>query len=264
MKVPPGSTPGGNWPATPTTKARPRSKFTRILGEHLSDTLRELHDELRTLSKELTEETHRPVFDKETGTLTSHPVPPLLAQLRDAIGASGESGMTGKRGTPVPLDLGAAWMLAEIERKAVQFHTQALAADAIEVEARVRALVAIVGRWTDPNRVAAAVAYLRKWAEGIKGHLDPEKRWHVAAACPACGKRTVRRQNEDGEWVNQPTLQVDGTNGCMCLNPECGHRWPTTHLEHLEHVIRLNEQHDPPARLRSSAEGSVKPVADDA
>jgi hypothetical protein len=95
---------------------------------------------------------------------------------------------------------------------------------------RIKALVAIAGRWTDPGMVARALDYLKRWKVDINNLLDPPRQLTVTAPCPACDTLKVLKE-VDGEIVKVWALTVDGTKGCTCL--ACGHNWPLANLELL-------------------------------
>jgi hypothetical protein len=69
----------------------------------------------------------------------------------------------------------------------------------------------------------------------IRTLLDPPRRLHLAASCPACRVRTTFLPDETGELVQSAALIVDGTDGCTCL--ACGEVWPPDRLELLAAVL---------------------------
>lgn len=206
-------------------------------------TLKILQDQVRTVAKELTEQTNRPVI-RDDFTTTTHETPSLLDQLRDAVTTGGETLKGGRRNAPLPISVAAHDMLTQIETDAVDLHLKALTHDALTAEDRIKALAGIVGRWTDGDAVNTALTYMAKWAAEIRQLLDPPRRLHVAAACPACDTRMVYRQDETGETVQVPALTVDGTVGCTCLS--CHHVWPPGNLEHLAMVLGCEPIRDTP------------------
>jgi hypothetical protein len=194
--------------------------------------LRSLHDEVRQLARELTQVTTRKVI-RDDHTTTAHDLPPLMQQLREAVATGSESGKGRSSGSPSPVSVDAVDLLAQIDTDIAALYVRAIQKDS-EPEERILAIAGIVGRWTDVTAVSAAADYLRLWAQEIRTFFDPPRRLHVAAACPACNARMVWREL-DGQQVQVPALQVDGTIGCTCL--ACRHVWPTTQLEHLARVI---------------------------
>lgn len=198
-----------------------------------SSDLHQMQDELRALARELCDGISRPVRDDETGEIANHPVPPLLEQLRDSVGHSGGSSRSSGR-TSLPLNPDAFDALRRIELDAAELHRHAMSQDSITVDARIRAIVAIAGRWTSPGMVAAAADHLRRFVKEIENVLNPPRRYEITAPCPACGVRTVWRE-QDGEQVRVPALTVDAAIGCTCLN--CRHVWGPGQLEHLALVI---------------------------
>jgi hypothetical protein len=103
------------------------------------------------------------------------------------------------------------------------------------LEDSFRAIPGHAAGWTDVAELAALARSLTTVANLIRAVLDPPRRYHVAAACPACGVRMVLRPDAYGDHVLTPTLVVDGTEGCTCL--ACGQTWPPERLEHLALVL---------------------------
>lgn len=191
--------------------------------------LRDLQDELRGVAAELTQPIPRAVH-RDDNTVTRHQLPSLLDQLRSAVENGSESGRAGgKRGNPLPINAAATDLLSVIEEDATALHLEALRLE-FGPDERIKALVALAGRWTDPGMVARALAYLKRWQAEINTLLDPPRKWTLTAPCPACDTVKVWRE-VDGEDVQVPALTVDATTGCSCLN--CGHRWPLANLELL-------------------------------
>lgn len=201
-------------------------------------TLRRLHDELRTLAATLTDKTER-TYIRDDRSVTRHQGPSLLKQLRDAVGTGTESGRAGRgRGIPLPIDVTATDMLAQIEADVIHLHLEALKRDGYTTEDRIKALVRIATRWAEPDAVGAAVNHLRKLAAEITNLLDPPRRPHFAAPCPACDTRMVKRLDPaTGDIVQIPALSYDPDRGAVCLNKQCGHVWPHGNLELLAKVI---------------------------
>lgn len=200
-------------------------------------TLRRLHAELRNVARELTQTIERP-FIRDDQTTEHAEVPALLEQLRDEIQPdNGARRGAGGGGSPAPMSVEAADMLAQIETDAIQLHLSALATEH-SVESRIQAIAAIAGRWTDQHQVEVALSYLKKWQAEIMGFLDPPQRLTINAPCPACGVKMVRRWDESArEHVQVSALSYDPARGAVCLNVACGHVWPHAELEHLKRVI---------------------------
>lgn len=87
---------------------------------------------------------------------------------------------------------------------------------------RLRAVAAHRYRPQDVNLVAERAGLVGSWAAQINGLLEPERVKTIAAACPACGTRTVYREYA-GETVRQAALQIVGSTGCTCM--ACGANW---------------------------------------
>lgn len=204
-------------------------------------TLRQLLDELRDTTRQLTEHTERLIV-RDDGSITRHPHPSLLQQLRDARHHGGENGSGGR--TQEPLRLAALDLLQQITADA---DALARAADAMArgstVESHIRTITRAAGQWTDTQPVRTALQHLTQWRDDINDLLDPPRRMEIVAPCPACGVRMVWR-HKDGEDVQVAALTVDGTKGCHCL--ACHHVWPPHLLEHLALVIGCEPVGDTP------------------
>jgi hypothetical protein len=224
--------------ATPTTAptTAPTSTPTTVVATRAASTVtvRELHRaqaQARAVAAELVDPDVREQ-PRDDGTVTRHIGPSLLAQLRAAVATGSESGrvVRSRAGLPMVLCAAALDLVHEIESETALWWPREHAA-----EARIRAVTAAAGRWTDMDLVARLVAQMRSWAAAIRAYLDPPRRLHIAAACPACDVRMVHRRDDTGAMVLVPVLQVDGDTGCVCL--ACRHHWPTTHLELLARAL---------------------------
>lgn len=200
-------------------------------------TLRRLHNELRNVARELTQTIERP-FIRDDQTTEHAEVPALLEQLRDEIQPdNGARRGSGGGGSPAPMSVEAADMLAQIETDAVKLHLEALATEHT-VESRIQAIALIAARWTDQHQVEVALSYLKKWQAEILGFLDPPQRLTINAPCPACGVKMVRRWDATmREHVQVPALSYDPAVGAVCLNQACGHWWPHAELDWLAKLI---------------------------
>lgn len=168
---------------------------------------------------------------------TRHPMPSLLQQLRRAVASTNASGGGPSKAAPVPISADAYDLLTDITARSKRMVTLWQAApDSTSIEDRLRAVVAVVGRSTDLEAVYAARLILARWVASIHTLLDPPKRLYLAAPCPRCEVSMVWRRDESlGEAVQQPALQVDGKEGCNCLN--CGAHWSPSLFEHLASVL---------------------------
>lgn len=190
--------------------------------------LRELQDEVRKLANELAV-THQHAVGGNAGQ-----VPSLLQQLREAVGTGGERGRAaGRRGAPTPISPAAYDLLAQIELDTTDLYLKASALMSTPEE-RIRALVALAGRWTEPSKVAVLRRYLHQWVTEIQAALAPTRRLELVEPCPACGERTAVVE-KDGEEVVCRALSVDEVDGARCA--ACGHHWPPSHLRLLAGAI---------------------------
>jgi hypothetical protein len=91
-------------------------------------------------------------------------------------------------------------------------------------------------RWRpqDVSAIDAMSAQLERWAAKVYMKLSGEHAKYLPDACPACSARTVRREDDAGEWVRQPALKIT-TLGCVCQ--QCHHKWSPEYFGHLARVL---------------------------
>ncbi|WP_156628813.1 hypothetical protein [Mycobacterium sp. 1274756.6] len=82
---------------------------------------------------------------------------------------------------------------------------------------RLRRLVDRSWRPQDTARVTAIAGACEQWAIEISALLDPVSVKTLSAPCPVCGANRVYRQDDCGETVRQPALQIIAAVGCTCL-----------------------------------------------
>lgn len=99
---------------------------------------------------------------------------------------------------------------------------------------RLRELAKRPWRPQDTKRVENLTSALAGWATEIDQKLNPPRRLHIAAPCPACGATAVKRRDSAGEDVNVPALQLDD-DGCTCQ--ECRTHWPPERYRLLARVL---------------------------
>lgn len=100
---------------------------------------------------------------------------------------------------------------------------------------RIRELAKRAWRPQDTKRIENLTKALTGWAHKIDVKLNPPRRLHIAAACPACGATTAKHVDSAGEEVNGPALTVIAEHGCTCL--ECGSFWDPYHYQWLAKVL---------------------------
>lgn len=165
----------------------------------------------------------------DDGRKIHHRCPSLLSQLSESIvnNVGGRVNGSGRQ-RKVPIDVEAFDLYRAIDR--------AWGISGMTLDSAFRtipggaALSMDIGGLGDLARSLAAVA------DRIRAVLDPPRRAHIAAPCPACHARMTPRPAPYGD-VLIPALAVDGTTGCTCL--ACGHIWPPAQLEHLARVLGL-------------------------
>lgn len=199
-----------------------------MTGRPKRKTLQQLQADVRQLADELVV-THARTVGENAGK-----VPSLLAQLREAVGTGTEAGRTGgRRGVPTPISPAAYDLMAQIELDTTDLYLKASALMSTPEE-RIRALVALAGRWTEPSRVAVLRRYLHQWVTEIRAALAPPRRLELVEPCPAC-EATTAVVEKDGEEVVTRALSVDEVDGARCA--ACGHHWPPSHLRLLAGAI---------------------------
>lgn len=211
----------------------------RLLRAAIDDTRRHLSELVSPQIRSYPRET----IDPETGAvlgidgLTRHPVSSLLQQLRHAVASSTSRGGGPSKYAPIPISADAYDLLTSItSRTARLVELWQARPDSTSVEDRLRAVVCEVGQSTDLDAVHGARLALARWVQAIQALLDPPKHLYLAAPCPQCDTSMVWRHDDStGEDVQRPALQVDGKEGCACLN--CGAHWPPSHFEHLASVL---------------------------
>lgn len=199
-------------------------------------TLRQLHDQLRTACAALVDPT---VFDDELddGTVIVREGDSLLAQLEEAAGSSSMSGGAPSKATPIPINPDAVQLFSEIEGATAEWCHEPT------VELRIRTGVNLAGQWTAEADVQWVLGRLERWVKQIDELFNPPRKYHLAAPCPACGKRMAWRVDEStGEKVQQPALDLQQVGEgvereweCTCL--ACKTRWPAARLDHLAMVV---------------------------
>jgi predicted RNA-binding Zn-ribbon protein involved in translation (DUF1610 family) len=100
---------------------------------------------------------------------------------------------------------------------------------------RLRGLQARKWRPQDVHGIDQISAACEAWAKDITALLNPVSVKHVAAACPACGTKTIHRRDSGGELVRQPALQIVALQGCTCLH--CHTTWAPQYYLHLCRVL---------------------------
>lgn len=181
---------------------------------------------------------------RENGTTTIHTAPSLLLQLERATANGGEIRRSGgRRGTPLPIAVDATDALIKITREAGRLHRQVLTRQYGDPAPIIRAAADIASRWDDAPSLQWITDQLQAWAAAIRAVLDPPRRLHLAAPCPACRARMVLRTDDTGEQVQTPALTVDSDRGADCL--ACNAHWPPGHFDHLARdIARLDSDND--------------------
>jgi hypothetical protein len=204
--------------------------LTAMAGADDTRELRQARDHLRdACSALLAPQTAELVRDG--GSVTRHVGPSLMAQLRAAVATGGEV-TRGPRGTsrPLPIAPDVHDLLAALESDVALWPW----ADRGTTEERITGTVNALCRTTNLDAITTVDRHLTAWCADIRRLLDPRRRLHLAAPCPACGHRMATTRDPDtGEPVQVHALQVGpapdtGELQCTCLR--CGALWDTHHL----------------------------------
>jgi hypothetical protein len=168
-------------------------------------------------------------------------LPSLLDQLLDAVHPSQGGGGAGAGPHRAPADLSAAELVAQIRRAVGARPEQDLAM-------RLRSWASLANHWrgTDPVRLTWAADSAEYWVSAAQGVLDPPRPLDLVAACPECESRIVYVNDDSGELVRRPALQVDRITGtARCLARGCSATWGPERLAFLAAVLEqqaLDEQ----------------------
>ena len=167
-------------------------------------------------------------------------VPGLYEQLQTMIaGMQGTGNGSAARSMP-PIWVDAVDILTDIETALDAWHLPELPRPQPRYVSgttqRLRELGKRSWRPQDTKTVESITKALEEWAADIESKLDPPRKLHIAAACPACGETTAKRTDRAGERVNVPALSVDD-DGCTCQ--ECHAHWPPALYRHLCRVLGM-------------------------
>jgi hypothetical protein len=156
--------------------------------------------------------------------------PSWYEQLVGAITPRKGEGMGRLAGRSVP----PVWLDAVDLRVEIDDQTKQWQPDIPTTPARLRAVAARAWRPQDTRTVDAFAGHVESWAVSVRSLLNPTPVKQLAAACPACDKRTVYRRDSAGELVRQPALQI-GVWGCECM--ACHAFWAPDRFVFLARVL---------------------------
>lgn len=203
-----------------------------------------------------------PVPDSQSHENVSY----ITAEFRDAI-----DDLTGRRTEFYDTDGGKRLGVRDSRYQEIQDHLEGqqgsqaggvarsmppLWVDAVEwlrvVDAEVGQWVPDGGRVSTPDRLASLydlswrpqdigvvsgyTELLRRWVRRADTLMEPDEShvFELMAACPACGVKTVYREDSAGEQVRTAALSVSAA-GCACL--ACRYEWSPEYFAHLARVI---------------------------
>lgn len=159
----------------------------------------------------------------------------LLRELADHLGEQQGTGQGGvPRSTP-PALIDAVDLSRKIDNRVAAW-ARRLGIDAEDTIGRLHAISDHGWRPQDARVVWSCARQVSAWVHSVRCLLDPPMRLSLAAACPACGVRTVHRPDSGGEVVRQPALRI-GPVGCECQG--CGHTWGPERFLLLARVLGM-------------------------
>ncbi len=184
--------------------------------------IKDFHRLIRNAVRELVDEIIVEVL-LDDGTRVKHKCPSLLDQLEECITNKKDDPSSGSGRRRVILICVEAFDLRNlIKKEFIEF-------------GGIRSVSSHVAMWTDVEALMRVYDRLVYVADVIRAIIDPPRRYHIAAACPACDSRMAIRRDSAGDLIQVPALTVNGVDGCVCL--ACGATWPPGQLEHLALVL---------------------------
>ncbi len=159
----------------------------------------------------------------------------LYQLMKDSItGVIRESeGSSEKRSTP-PLWLDCSSWIDSVDR---EVRSWGFSGEGPSEHATVNRLFAMADAGWRPDDVTVlnnATRIITKWIVKAENLLDGERRFTIAASCPACNESTIRKRDSAGEWVRQPALQVNA-QGAHCV--ACQTYWAPEYFDLLASAI---------------------------
>lgn len=187
--------------------------------QQLPDALRALRDAVHALAGRRTIATNGGL-----GVAAS-----LYNDLLDYVqGAQGTGFGNPARSMP-PVVVDAVDLQAEIDR-----NVRAWTTGTADTQTRLWALADHRWRPQDVPHLWALAPTIRDWCTRIEHLLDPPKRTPIPAACPACGARTIHKQDTAGDTVRDDALHIT-PHGAEC--GACSTRWDPTQYISLGHQL---------------------------
>lgn len=191
----------------------------------------------------------RETWELDTGNVTRHEAPALLALLRQEVANSSNRGGRRRTSHSSPVGVDALDLWNNITSGALVLAAQTGAhIDGADPDHVLRASTAAAGGSTDLELVWGVKLALQGWVRAIRTLLDPPKRvplWGATCPVPTCHTPTVFRLDEsDGETKRTAALEVvleEDQYGemkavsCRCLS--CGEEWPRARLWFLARLL---------------------------
>ena len=201
--------------------------------------MRALHADIRDAARTLTAAGVR-VIERDNGLRTEHAAESLLDQLAAEVEHGRTRSGAGRGASGAPVSVEVVDLLRRIRAESAALwqlygtgHPNRIPRD---LAGRVRQVAAGASLRANLDDLVLVHRHFSDWITAIRAILDPPRRLHLVAKCPACDVRTVHRTDPTtGERVRQPALWVDTEAGCTCLS--CGEQWPPERLEHLAQVL---------------------------
>lgn len=166
-----------------------------------------------------------------------HRIPSILDEVTESLGGM-EEGIVGQgqgRSIP-PLWIDGLKFLREVDYEVRSWlratKAGSTAGSTVEV---LEALAEATWRPQDHRKVVNFTAQITRWVyEGDRllagSSLFPLRN----TACPECGEKTVRKQNQEGQWGSVDALLVS-VHGARCL--ACGRTWDSSMFRYLGKML---------------------------
>lgn len=165
-------------------------------------------------------------FTRADGTTDTSWSPGLLRQLEEAIMADTGRPGRGRGHAPIPISAEALDLKTEIATY--------LGVRPADLAHWIATLPDVVTGVRDPDWLTVTGDTLAWACNAINTLLNPPRSLEAVEPCPACGIKTVHRQDAAGDTVRIAALRLS-VNGCRCQH--CGAHWPPEQLEHLALVL---------------------------
>jgi hypothetical protein len=218
-------------------RAEERAVDAELAARHARYLKGRQHAQARRTLEQLSDHRRRVAAGRgsEAVTTTSAVVPSLLDQLLDQVGGNSDSGGAGAGAHRSPIALAAAELVGHIQRTIRWGRIASGDTDPHpDVRVQIRRWAARAPTWhrDHPDHLIAAAHAAESWVASIRALISPGKRTTITEPCPHCHRHTARVQDDTGETVQRPALEVDLTHKtARCWG--CNSGWPAEFLAEL-------------------------------